>query len=126
MISTFLYNQYRSGQTENELKGTNEPQLMWKLQLSSDPAYGIETMTIMDANRNLYVGCHNGKLYSVNALGEKRFEISNAFFAGLKIRNECKQETHSLGGNCQTFYKLIHFLVSYCFRFSVFFVQCCS
>ena len=92
MISTFLYNQYRSGQTENELKGTNEPQLMWKLQLSSDPAYGIETMTIMDANRNLYVGCHNGKLYSVNALGEKRFEISTnkkMFGTPILVNNRC-------------------------------------
>ncbi|MEO1033800.1 MAG: PQQ-binding-like beta-propeller repeat protein [Bacteroidota bacterium] len=92
MISTFLYNQYRSGQTENGLKSLDKPELLWKLQLSSDPAYGIETMTMADADKNLYVGCHNGKLYSVNQDGKKRFEISSSqkmFGTPIVLNDKC-------------------------------------
>jgi len=92
MINTYLYNSQRSAQTRDSLLNLSEPKLVWKVKITSNPSYGIETMCVKDKENNLYVGCHNGALYSISYKGEIRFSFKTEkklFSTPVVVNDEC-------------------------------------
>lgn len=73
----YLYDKQRTGRCK--YKGENTPKLEWKINLPHYFNTAAESSAAIDDQGNIYFGCHNGCIYSINPEGKINWHfITNA------------------------------------------------
>jgi len=71
----FLFDKYRTGRQNNE-SGAGPPEVIWKTNLNTNPAYGAESTAVIDNLGNFYFGSHSGNFYSLDKFGNIRWTFT--------------------------------------------------
>jgi outer membrane protein assembly factor BamB len=75
MHSLFLFDKEKSGRLPFLLGVKEKPKLIWEVKLPQFPLSGPESTSVLDEEGNVYFGCHNGCIYSLDKEGKVRWQF---------------------------------------------------
>jgi len=71
----FLFDRERTGRFPYPLGTRAFPEKVWETTLRQYPAKGPESTAVLDAEGNLYFGCHDDSFYSLDSTGKVRWQF---------------------------------------------------
>lgn len=71
----FLVDREKTGRSPFTLGNLSVPERVWETSLRQHPLKGPESTAVIDADGNLYFGCHDNCIYSLNAQGAVRWQF---------------------------------------------------
>ncbi|MBL0744026.1 outer membrane protein assembly factor BamB family protein [Chryseolinea lacunae] len=71
----FLFDRERTGRLPFELGQRAFPELVWETTLRQYPVKGPESTAVFDDQGNLYFGCHDNGIYSLDPSGKIRWQF---------------------------------------------------
>ncbi|MCC5936792.1 MAG: PQQ-like beta-propeller repeat protein [Lunatimonas sp.] len=78
MSKIFLFDRERTGRQIYTLPEGNNLKVTWEKKLPQFPNSGPESTPVIDKEGNIYFGCHNGCIYSLNNNGKIRWQFQTA------------------------------------------------
>lgn len=71
----FLFDRERTGRLPFALGDRKHPELVWETTLRQYPVKGPESTAVIDGDGNLYFGCHDHCIYSLDPSGRTRWQF---------------------------------------------------
>ncbi len=71
----YLFDKERSGRLPFDIGEASFPKMLWEKKLPHFPVSAPESSAAIDLNGNIYFGCHNGCIYSIDTDGKTRWQF---------------------------------------------------